>query len=78
MATKSFTPWSTDMTLVAVSLNIGGRNTNPLEFLLDGDSTISPPKDRLGLLSQSHEMHRPWLRQDLGWFRDSVELEVGC
>ena len=30
---------STDMTLVAVSLNIGGRNTNPLEFLLDGDSS---------------------------------------
>ena len=30
---------STDMALVAVSLNIGGRNTNPLEFLLDGDSS---------------------------------------
>ena len=35
---------STDMALVAVSLNIGGRNTNPLEFLLDGDSTIFPQK----------------------------------
>ena len=30
---------STEMTLRAVSLNIGGRNTNPLEFLLDGDSS---------------------------------------
>ena len=30
---------STDLKLVAVSLNIGGRNTNPLEFLLDGDSS---------------------------------------
>ena len=39
MATGSFTTWSTDMTLVAVSLNIGGRNTNPLEFLLAGDSS---------------------------------------
>ena len=28
------------MALVAVSLNIGGRNTNPLEFILDGDSAI--------------------------------------
>ena len=25
--------------LVGLSLNIGGRNTNPLEFLLDGDSS---------------------------------------
>ena len=25
--------------LVAVSLNIGGRKTNPFEFLLDGDSS---------------------------------------
>ena len=24
---------------VGVSLNIGGRNTNPLEFLLDGDQS---------------------------------------
>ena len=30
---------STEMKLRAVSLNIGGRNTNPLEFLLDGDSS---------------------------------------
>ena len=78
MSANLFRPWSTDMTLVAASLNIGGRNTNPLEFLLDGDSTISLPKDRLGILSQSDEMHRPWLRQDLGWFRDGVELEAGC
>ena len=39
MSANLFRPWSTDMTLVAVSLNIGGRNTNPLEFLLDGDSS---------------------------------------
>jgi hypothetical protein len=31
--------WSVDKTLVAATLNIGGRNTNPLEFLLDGDSS---------------------------------------
>ena len=24
---------------MAVCLNVGGRNTNPLEFLLDGDSS---------------------------------------
>ena len=33
--------WSTDKKLVAASLNVGGRNTNPLEFFLDGDSTTT-------------------------------------
>ena len=32
--------WSEEKKLVAVTLNIGGRNTNPLEFILDGDSAI--------------------------------------
>ena len=39
MSTKTLRPWSKDKAFVAVSLNIGGRNTNPLEFLLDGDSS---------------------------------------
>ena len=38
LARMKFT-WSADKTLVAATLNIGGRNTNPLEFLLDGDSS---------------------------------------
>ena len=29
----------TEMKLKAVSLNIGGRNTNPIEFILEGDKS---------------------------------------
>ena len=32
--------WSEEKKHVAVTLNIGGRNTNPLESTLDGDSAI--------------------------------------
>ena len=41
--------WSEEKKLVAVTLNIGGRSTNPLEFLLDGDET--PTYSRLGAFS---------------------------
>ena len=31
--------WRRDLTFCAVTLNIGGRNTNPVEFVLDGDES---------------------------------------
>ena len=34
-------PLSKKTTFAGVSLNIGGRNTNPFEFLLDGDSSAA-------------------------------------
>ena len=41
-----------DADIVVVSLNIGGRNTNPLEFFLDGDDSEVLPRLERDLRAQ--------------------------